>query len=291
MNIQEFAERVRADVTAILGKEVHIHKSLKLNGLRLMGLTITDHSTNIAPTIYLDPYFHKFKETGNWPGIISDIINTYRHYSLCQRFDMDWFRDFDRVKEKIFYRLINYEANKELLEQMPYTRFLDFAKVFCIQYQIDDIGSGTISIYNNHLDTWGISSAELEAIAETNTPLLFQPKVSTIADTLKDIPIISPDDFEDLPPIHVLTNTKNINGASAICYPNILRDFSNERETDILILPSSIHDVILIPWEENLNVEHFRDMVSDVNSTLDPTEILSRNVYLYRRGTGQIEIA
>lgn len=296
MTIKEFAAKVQAEVAAKLKKKVELKEVIKLNGIRRYGLLILNPDTNASPTIYLESFFHRFLEAGNWDCTINDIISAYQDNVPDERFDTDQFLDFSQIKEKVFYRLINYEANRELLDQMPHSRFLDLAKVFCVLHQSESMGNGIIPIYNTHLERWGINSSELQAVAEANTPLLMKVRFSSMDSVLAEMnvaeEILSEPTPEGFPLLYVMSNIYKANGAATICYQNALKDFSMKKGSDIIILPSSLHEVILIPLREDDNLEELRCIVHCVNrETVLPEEFLSDNVYIYRRNTGQIEIA
>ena len=82
-----------------------------------------------------------------------------------------------------------------------------------------------------------------------------------------------------------------MNGASVMLYKDPLRDFANYMGHDLYILPSSIHEVILIPAYDHDSYDELTSMVKEVNSTqLSKEEILSDHVYFYSRETGQISM-
>lgn len=89
--------------------------------------------------------------------------------------------------------------------------------------------------------------------------------------------------------LYVMTNTMKINGAACMTYPNAIRDFAMEHKGDVYIIPSSIHEVILIP-DIQCSLETINELIRDVNQKqLDPVEILSDHVYVYRLEKNQIE--
>lgn len=93
------------------------------------------------------------------------------------------------------------------------------------------------------------------------------------------------------PKMYIITNAVGINGATSIIYKDAIRNFAEKLETDFYILPSSIHEVILVPYEDSISREELKDMVNEVNCTQVPIEeVLSDRVYIYRRKTNQIEI-
>lgn len=298
MNIKDFAEKVQNALKAVLDEEIQITETLKLNGIRRYGILISDPDSNACPAIHLEPLLEQFEETGDITAITDRIIQEYHSGRLTIPFDTEWFRDFDRVREKIFYRLINYEANQEMLERMPHSRYLDLAKTYCVQYQADGMRPGHICIYNNHLEMWGITQEQLACAAEYNTPLLFPPCLRSMEDILLEqfqppAPTAEDQSFPipKAPGLYVLTNMTRTHGAAAICYDEPLKEFTAKTGKDAIILPCSIHETLLLALESGENLEHLKETVHTVNRTqLDPSDRLSDNIYIYRRNTGKTEI-
>jgi hypothetical protein len=91
------------------------------------------------------------------------------------------------------------------------------------------------------------------------------------------------------PRMYILTNQKGINGASCLLYENVIRQFAGQINSDLYILPSSIHEIILIPKKQNMKKETFTQMVEDVNRTqVAVEEVLSDHVYHYSREKDRI---
>lgn len=290
MNIKDFAARMKTVISDALKKEVRIVNPLKPNNVRLYGLSIVEPDSNTSPVIYLESYFERFLDTDNWAGAVKGILEFYRNNRVEDSFDMKWFCDFSKIREKLFYRLINYEKNQELLSMVPHTRFLDLAKIYYADCRIGETTS-SILIYHRHVEEWNITEDELITAAEENTPRLYPANLHPICDTLglgDDINLIP-----EMPvPMFVLSNTENHNGAAAVCYKDVLDRFSQKIEDDLVILPSSVHETILLPLQKNNSKESLREMVYDANRTmLDQSEFLSDNVYLYRRNDRLLMIA
>ena len=285
MNIKEFADRMKAVISDTLKKEVQIVNPLKLNNVRHYGLVIMEPDSNTSSTIYLEPFFERFLDTDNWAGIVKDILAFYFNNRPGDSFDVKWFCDFNQIRKNLVYRLVNYEANQELLSMVPHTRFLDLAKIYYADCQIGET-SGSILIYHTHVKEWKITEDELMAAAEENTPRLYPAKLQPLSSALK-----TENDTVTVP-MFVLSNTGNQNGAAAVCYKDVLESFSQKTEDDLVILPSSVHETILLPLQKSNNMDSLREMVCDINRTvLDRSEFLSDNVYIYSRQNRNILIA
>ena len=86
-----------------------------------------------------------------------------------------------------------------------------------------------------------------------------------------------------------MTNRQEVNGASVLLYDDVLQTFALKKKTDFYILPSSVHEVLLIPADNQISMSTLSSMVRDVNSSqLAREEILSDHVYYYSLETDQI---
>ena len=286
MNIKEFAEKIRAALASALNKEVQLKESLRLNNIRRYGIVVVDSENSLSPIIYLEKLFEDFQKNGSMDAVLNLAIDIYRRDRLKKPVDMEWVRHFDQARETVFYFLINYDANRELLAQIPHFRYLDMAIVFGMKSGLED-APGTITVFNSHLDMWGITAEELLPIAEANTPLLYPLQVSYMPDLIPGDP--SPRHPTQM---YVLTNSHHKYGATAILYKDTLKGFSLLMGSDVLLFPDSIHQMVLLPLKKDEDPESYRDTVRSTNEYFTGiSDFLSNSLYLYKRETEQIEIA
>lgn len=294
MNIKEFTDRMKTALSDALNREVHIVNPLKTNGIRPYGLAVKGPDSNTSPTIYLEPFFERYLDTDDWVQAVKDVLAFYENNVLTDSVDMDRLMDFGRIQKKLYYRLINYEANRELLAKIPHTRFLDLAKVYYADCEIGGNMPGRFLIHYGHIRLWGIDENELVKTAEENTPGLYPAYIRDMLSALMPgnplDTLEAPEDFSSS--MFALTNAEADYGAAAVCYKGVLDDFARKIEDDLVILPSSVHETILLPLHKNGDIDHLKCMVYDINRTLlEPSEFLSDNVYLFNRQNKQLTIA
>ncbi len=324
MNYEEFISCIRDYMAEAVGndKTVTINRVLKNNDVELDALTISSSETNVAPTIYLNSYYKEY-ENGREPGeIVSEIYQLYESHRDKLEFNVDLFKNFDGIKGRVAYKLVNKSANEKLLSQIPFVEFLDLAIVFYCLVDNDFLGSATALIHNVHMDMWGLTVEELYEAAKKNTPVILPYELRDMNDVIKDILVSdientiyendlrydenckfpSPEvvaegllkevrEAEDAVEMYVLTNKQKMNGASCILYEHILNDFANQKNKDIYILPSSVHEVILVPVAEDIDRTELSRMVRDVNrNELEEGDVLSDRVYYYDRVRDEIQI-
>lgn len=297
MNYQEFQSNIKQALMLKLGDHVTISLQdiTKNNNTHLCGLNITEKGLNISPTIYLNSYYEQYLAGKPLEEIYVDILTVYQENRPTQNIDISFFTNYDKVKEKVIFKLINYQKNQELLETVPHYRYLDLAIVFCCLIEASEKGTATILIHNHHLDFWNISREELYTIACKNTPLLLQSEVRSMTSVLKellcelDTSFLEETELTSLYPMYVLSNSHKLHGSSCILYQNLLSDFANKLQTDLYILPSSIHEVLIIPAFDKTSFAELSDMVKEVNSTqLSADEILSDHVYYFSRASNEL---
>jgi len=272
---------------------ISIHSVLKNNHVVLDGLTIQEQGINISPTIYLEYYYEEYLRGKPLSAIRDSIIDVYEQNRSHKNLDISFFTDYQQVQHHIIYKLIHYEKNKDLLRKVPHFPYLDFAIVFCCLILDSPAGNATILIQNHHLDFWGITADDLYTLAHKNTPTLLPGEVISMEDLVCSLGTF-PSGFsiEDLwedaiCPMYVLTNKSRLFGASCMLYPDILEKFAKHLNSDLYILPSSIHEVIILPESYTEDVTMLNNMIHDANTTqvLDE-EILSNHAYLYSRTDG-----
>ena len=287
MNIKEFAERMKSSISNVLPKEVTMIEQLKINGIYSYGIRISEPNSHTGITISLEPFFETFLDTDNWTRTVDYVLDFYKNQALPESLDAEWLYDFEQVRSGLYYILVNYEANEELLHKVPYTKFLDLAKIYYVQCPLGESDTGTILVRNEHLKDWGISIYELDKAAEENPPSLYPASITCLMDeaglgNLLGVPFELPQ--EPLIPMFALSNTQNDHGATAVCYQKILDDFSQKIQDDLILLPSSVHEMLLIPLHKDDDIPSHKETVYDANRyILEPSQFLSDNVYLFSR--------
>ncbi len=298
MEYREFLENVRKEVESRYDSNVSVtlNHVMKNNGTELDGITIMEKDKNIAPTIYINSFYDRYREGVSLKAVVSEIIRIYNQNKNSININADYFENYENVRKTIVYKLVNYQKNKKLLEDVPYKRVLDLAVVFyCLIEQRKGV-SATALIHNEHLRIWNVTEDEIYNDALKNTPVLLAGSIVPMSKILSEIAGTSPADNdekvceytgEDI--LYVLTNSSRVNGAACILYDNLLKKFANDVHSDLYILPSSVHEVIIVPKKNAFDKSELADMVREVNEQgVSQDEILSDNVYEYNRKNGLI---
>jgi len=307
MNYEGFLTQVQKNVSDIIGEEgkVSVSHVIKNNGMELDGLIIMKKDSNVSPTIYLNSFYDERCTGRPFDEIIDNIIEVYNENKDKVTICADFFMNFENIKEKIVYKVINYDQNTKLLQKVPHKKILDLAVVFYCLIEQGELGNATALIYNTHMQTWNVDIDAIYEIAIENTPKLLKSNIKKMADIIKELflqehnfnedeslDIFNKIDGDDISAdMFVLTNISRINGAACMLYEDVLSDFANSIDSDLYILPSSIHEVIIVPQVNNLDKTELCQMVKEVNAEgVAEDEILSDHVYVYCRESGQIHL-
>ncbi len=277
--MDSFLNQIREELEKRIGTDVKIkmQEVRKNNNVIYYGLIMQKAEHNIAPTLYLNHFYEMYQQGAGMEEILQRILEAYEGGEVKESIDMDFFCRFDEVKERIAYRLINAERNKELLEQIPHILFLDLAICFYYAFSHERLGEGMILIHNSHMDMWGADTKALKHLAEENTKRLFPPTMVSMKMLFTELL-----EEEGAPELYVLTNEKKCQGAAAMLYPNILEEMADKLGGNFYILPSSIHEVILLKERGDERAKDLRSMILEANSTQVATEeVLSDYPYYY----------
>ena len=167
----------------------------------------------------------------------------------------------------------------------------------------------------NMLERWDLSPNLLFQMAEKNSYKMFPPVVESISEVLKgffvdelmenlnrdpdsafkkaekDYQTLFGDTPKDLPEIYVVSNSMRVRGAASIFYSNVLREVAKKFGTDLILLPSSIHEWLILPYNRDYKLADLENMVYEANTeVVAEREILSYHVYGYVRKTDQLSI-
>jgi hypothetical protein len=215
-----------------------------------------------------------------------DIVNDFmdRWYSVMKK-PLEFLYDFDKVKDKIIFKLEPTKTAEE--RKTTFAPFLDLAMSFFVLIEESENKLETARISDDLIEKWGTDFETVKRLAEENTPELLPLKVMKMADLMKSIgmgDMIAPEDV----PMIIVSNKQHVSGSGAMLYQGTLEALAEETGTDLVILPSSIHEVIVIPMEDGAD-PRLSEMVQEVNAEeVAEDEVLSDHAYRYDRKRKEI---
>ena len=260
----------------------------KNNGIMVTGLMLKGEQERVAPNFYVQRQFSQWL-TGekSMEEIVGTLCKSYeeevrKNSELVSKIPFSW----DEFQRNVFLRLVNREKNEKQLEKIPYMEFLDLAVVYYYAVPIGGEALGTMIITEEHLGLLGITEEELHQAALRNEER-FQPvRIQCMEDVVFELGKKLGVDVREVksvsPFLYVLTNSRGLYGAAAMTNQKELERFSKRINNSFYLLPSSIHEVILVPDKEDISIDFFSQMVKEINQTqVEATEVLSDSIYFY----------
>ena len=277
---QAVADRLGVDVDRLKVTEV-----VKDNGIRLTGITMTGR--NVGAMCYVNG-FEEDLENGEITmeeaamqiakglNYIPDEVK--EQAEQLKNMDKDTFLDGIRV------RLLNAARNEDAKAQYPYFDFMDLIGVF--HYKMGETAS--VRVTYALAEMIGVTLEELKAAGMRNTEK--DKKVMPLAQMMNSLAPGNDDAFEGGVPLWVFTNREAYFGASIMLIADPFEELSQKLETDLFILPSSKHEVLVLPKEQG-DEAGLSGMVREINgSVVSGEDFLSDTIYQYTRGSGVIDI-
>lgn len=282
------------------GCRISIHKVIKNNDLQLDSLVILSKQVNVSPNFYLQQYYEKYLHGMSMDEIISDILVKYEETrKKMGKYQIDL--SLDTCRDKIVYRLSSGEKNRMRLENVPSIPFLDMVITFHVLMIEEEDGIGSVMVQNAFMEEWKMNTKELFQLAQENTMRIFPLQIHSMAQMLSGLMEDHPELMDEYPEeglqgqgfqnTLVVSNQKGINGAAVLLYPGCLALLEEQCAGDYYILPSSIHEVLVLPDRDQIYGSGLQNMVREVNDNcVQADEILSDHVYHYSSKLKMVEL-
>ena len=296
------------------GKRATLYRTIKNNGTKRTGIMIETPKLNISPTIYLEEFYEYFQKGMSLETVTDEILKFYEDAKCEEPWDTSVLEDFGQIRKKIVYKLIHTKKNEELLRQIPSCPILDMSMVFYALLKADSGGTATMLITDEHLRMWHTDTSEILEAARENTISMPPPELYTMRETVECIlhpasckkqrnllEICQTErtynhgrekdgcDTEDY--MYVLSNPLRSLGAGCVLYPHVLDKIGQIVGENFYVLPSSIHEIIIVPESFAMEPADMNRMVAEINQTqVAEEEVLSDNAYFYERKTKELTV-
>ena len=301
MDYKEFIKYMETNVA----KEMRLRglmtelSSIRKSGDRLRDcLLISRNDDEPSPAIYLDD-FYGFYENGEDPDtLVEEIIRTYDENCIMMTMDLDVLNDWSRSRENITCRVMNEAVNRKYLEDTIYIKYLDLAIVIYHTFITESGRIYSCKVTDSLMESWGTDRDTLYRLALENTRRLFGINLQEMKDAVKDIlgkmssysnELDETLDDPERMPMYILTNNISCQGAVNIFMDDVLKALAENLGSDLYIIPSSIHEVMIIPVNDRITESEINKMINEINlSLLDPQDILSNHLYYYSKKLDRI---
>ena len=283
MNRKEFYEYVKDNVKEYLPEsykdaEIKLQEVEKNNGLKLTGITIPNGDQRIVPTIYLDSLYQEYingKDVDSCVGDVADMrIEAQGKAEFLDMGVPDIF-DYEKMKDKLQMRICDKEWNTDRLADKVVTEHGDFAAYYAVNLEENGEGISSIPVTVSLMNEWGVSVEQIQADAmmadrnrgvvlmnmnEIIKSMIFGEEPENLLNEKLDIETMRE-------PMFCLTNAQKMNGASLLLQEDIRKQIGECLGSDYFVLPSSIHEVLILPDNGLFEVPELNAMVKEVNET------------------------
>lgn len=295
MDFEQFKEELASSVKEIMyskyGMEVEVEaRTMEKMNSSYEALTVKPEDSIIGVNLNATALYQQYEK-----GIDIDVITSkaaeLAESALNSRpdFDIDSFKDYSKMKETLTMEVVSAERNAALLETVPHRIMEDMAVVYRFEVNTTTTERGSILVTNQMLDQYGITAEQLHADALIHAPEVKPIVIEGMAQVLaKQMGV---EDLEmlglNIPPeqeqIFVASVEGNVHGAGVIAYQDFMEKASERVGGEsFFILPSSIHEILIVPDNGLMDLQHLESMVREVNATtVDPADKLTDNVYHY----------
>lgn len=300
----DFTREIRNRLGNHYGKEctVRLQKVTKNNGIVFTGISVLQPNIPITPTIYLESYFERYQRGEELSKLTEEMIAVIDRNQIANLGIADSFGNFEKIKGRIVYKLVGKDKNQKLSSDIPHVDYLDMMIVFYYLMEDSMLENATILIHNSHLEIWKKTINDLYEAAIINTPRLLRGTIQNMKDIMMDAYMDeirrkggNQEEEEKRAkemirflfegnrcPMYVLTNQKKFYGAACMLYDSLLENFCHQLGQNVYVLPSSVHEVILVPEKEVAETIQLKEMVVEINGSEVPEEdILTDSVYYY----------
>ena len=275
------------------GKQVIVKEKLRNNGVKKTVMIIKEDE-EVGAGVTLDEILDEILA---WKVTVEEVkevlLESYRLKKKEQKQKNAREYTKEEVLREIRCMLINREWNAELLRTSAHREFLDLAVIYVKERETETTRTNSV-IRKEALKKLGISEEELEKAARENTKkaglkiMCMEEAVKELAQTdTTELEAMGITELEEYP-IYVGTRTDYQNGAAIMLYREYFEELAETLESDLMILPSSIHEVIITKWEED--IRGAKETVKTTNENeVKIEDRLSNSIYRYKRKEKRIE--
>ena len=276
----EFAKTVISEMSRQLEDfELTEQSVTKLNDITLHGVTARRKGSNSAPTVYLDSAYDDYRNGESLESIIKTFVDTVLNAEpiapirTADELDMH----FDSIKDKLTARLIDTEINQMYLQSHPYGYV---GAGLAIIAEIN-LGNGYRCVITNEMaKQYDLNISEVLTTALENMQKRYPATLMSLESAIfggKDN-ILDGNGYIDTMGTLMIDGADGF-GATAIAYKG-MGDRIRELIGDYFILPSSLHELIVLKDNGAYDTAELKNMVMSANaSVVDETDRLSNSVF------------
>lgn len=297
MDFKEFQDQILQEAKdRMWGVHVEIRPVEKLQGESYTGLSIQPIDSPMAATLNLDAVYNQMVDQGKSFQEVADDLITHAADIIVDmpKIDVNDLTNYDQMKNTLVVQVIPTDRNADMLADIPHKDIEDMSLVYRMQIDQNETGTSSVLITNAMMENYGITVDQLHQdamdAAVINNPATFRSMQEVLSDLMGMPAEMMPP--MDGPQMYVASVESSLNGAGVIAYPDFMNQVAEQVGGDFFVLPSSVHEVLVIPDDGSIDRHDLESMVREVNaSEVLPKDQLSDNVYHYDSQDKVFELA
>lgn len=297
---QNFIDYVKSHIKEYLPTEyqnavISINEVTKSNDRMLTGLTILLPGEQAAPTIYLEALAEQVERGMPLDTAMKQIAQIQLENYSRVPLNISMLENYEAVRPMLAVQMCDPETNQEYLKGKPYTSCGELAAYYRIQVAADEEGTASVAVTESMMQMWGITKEQLHKdamqAAHARSPVCLYDMEEVMAESIFSVKpenLFNREEPLDIGsvPIYILTNQDKLNGASVSAQEGVLEKVAELLGTNYYVLPSSIHELLILPDNGSMQLSELEAMVREVNATqVAPEDRLSDKVQYYDRET------
>ena len=286
---QEFAEDIKEKLSQRgYGEVMTSFHDIEKTNQNYEAISIVQAGSNVGVNFNIESAFGSYEHTGDYEGVLASATGVIASgLDQIPVVDINALMNYEVMKEKLSVEVISAETNEELLAKVPHDRIEDLAVVYRFIMESNEDGRASILVNNDMIERIGVTHEQLRADALENSPEIRPAVIQGMNEVMKEMMgpeayemFGIPDDTEEM--MFIATVPDKNSGAGVLAYQDFMDQAAEKIGGDFFILPSSIHEILLVPDDGQKGADELKAMVMDVNATqVSPEERLSDNVYHY----------
>ena len=273
-------------------RSIYARRVLKNNGVRYRGIYVEMEQADLTPCIYADPYLPMdtsgLFDDEDWDPIADRMARDIRF--ALSRGDSGVVKEIrpEGIPDHLELELINRKKNSELLKKIPHRNFLDLAIILVWTVSVDG-RRGVIKVNDEVMTLLEAGFDELFDAAFENMRRLYSGKIAPVDDVVEALSGIRPLPVDS--GLFLMSFEGRTGGSITMIYPELTRQLYETLGEPYYLIPSSIHEVLAVSRNIEMDWRDVRRMIREVNrEVLSPEDVLSDSLYAYDPESGEIHL-
>lgn len=290
MDFKEFVNKLEQDLKDAMadispGATVDVRSVEKLQDGSYTGITISPAGGNVGMNLNANQLFDQMQDGQSYEGVLAVAVSTAeRGLHDMPAVDVSELMNYEAAKKYLCFDVVGSDRNADMLEKVPHTDKENISMVYRLQLDSTENGAATVLITNAMMEQFGVTKEQLHADAMENAQEIRPADFRTMAAVMAEMMGMPEEMMADMapPPMYVATNQDKVHGAAVMFYTDFMDQAAKELGGDIFILPSSVHEVLILPDDGNMDAQELKEMVTSINaSEVSPEDRLTDSVYHY----------